>query len=93
MFGPGDGAGAKGVGPVAITFDQDVGVDFFVVPTGGDGDGGGAVLAMGNIREELHSHAIGVEEQDGDVVLTCSGYGLSIPQELEGGAGKGLSGG
>ena len=93
MFGPGDGAGAKGVGPVAITFDQEVGVDFFVFPRGGDGDGGVAVLAMGYVAEELHCHTIGVEEDDGDVVVAGSWDGMGIPKELEGVAGKGADGG
>ena len=64
-----------------MAFDEEVGVDFIVIPRGGYGDGGGAVVAMGNVMEEFHCHAIGVEEQEGDVVLACAGDGLSIPQE------------
>ena len=93
MFGPGEGAGAGGVGPVALAFEEEVGVDFFVFPSGGDGEGGGAVLALGYVAEELHSHAIGVEEEYGDVVLAGSGDGLAVPLELEGVAGQGADGG
>ena len=93
FFVPGDGSGTMGVGPVATAFDQEVGVDFFVGPAVGDGDGGGAVFAMGKVAEELHCHAIGVEEEDGDVVLACTGDSMAVPLELEGVAGKGADGG
>ena len=43
--------------------------------------------------EELDCHTVGIEEQDGDVVLACARDGESIPMEMEGGAGKGMDGG
>ena len=76
-----------------MAFDQEVGIDFFPGPAGGDGEGGGTVLALGDVVEELHCHMIGVEEYNGDVVVACAWNGLGIPQELEGVARKGTDGG
>ena len=86
MLVVGDGAGAGGTGPVVGALDHGIEIGFLVLPMGGEGEGGGAVLAEGYVVEELHCHTVGVEEEEGDLVVATSWDGLAVPVEGEGGA-------